>query len=63
MKPRNGFSRLPADVGAIGFRMVRSLDTKFDFHEMLAINMALQTNLNSEKTAENYQARVNGLKL
>jgi hypothetical protein len=65
MKPRNGFSRLPADVGTMGFKMVRSIDTKFALHEMLAVNMALKTDLNSRKNLQRSMGLMSngGLKL
>ncbi len=41
MKFRNGFSKLPVEVGMIGFKVTQSLDTKSALHGVMTMNIAL----------------------
>ncbi len=43
MRFRNGFSKLPADVGVIGFMMTQSLDTKSSLQGIIALNVMLNS--------------------
>jgi len=47
MKFRNGFSRLPVEVGMMGFKVTRSLDTKSALHEVMTINLTLNQGTDS----------------
>jgi len=47
MKFRNGFFKLPVEVGMIGFKVTQSLDTKSALHEVMTINIALNFDIDS----------------
>ncbi|RLG45964.1 MAG: hypothetical protein DRN90_07300 [Thermoproteota archaeon] len=65
MKFRNGFSRLPVEVGMIGFKVTQSLDTKSALHEVMTINIALNHDIDSRTILMKRWANrdIGGLKL